>query len=110
VVVAVAQAAVAHIEGARWVSITVVTQGRVRTLAASAPVAPHADALPGEAGTGPAVEPAPDRLDQVSEDLSGERRWSRPGPRLHHRLGLMSLLSHRLSLAGEPDTVAALNL
>nr|WP_276607402.1 ANTAR domain-containing protein [Kocuria sediminis] len=29
---------------------------------------------------------------------------------MHHRLGLRSLLTHRLHLAGEPETVAALNL
>lgn len=110
VLVAVAQAGAHHVGGARWASVTVAHHGHLRTLAATAPVAQHADALQRELGSGPGVEPAPGEDVYRCGDLVRRCRWPVLGARLHQRLGLASLMSFRLHLAGEPETVAALHL
>ncbi|MEX5258595.1 ANTAR domain-containing protein, partial [Kocuria arenosa] len=59
---------------------------------------------------GPGVDPAPGEDFYRCGDLAHQRRWPVLGARLHQRLGLASLLSFRLHLIGEPETVAALHL
>jgi hypothetical protein len=110
VLVAVARAGAHHVRGARWASVTVTHHGHFRTLAATAPVAQHADALQHELGAGPGVDPAPGEDVYRCGDLAERCRWPVLGARLHQRLGLASLMSFRLHLVGEPETVAALHL
>ena len=110
VLVAVAQAGAHHIQGARWASVTVVRHGNFRTLAATAPLAQEADALQREIGAGPGVDPAPGEDVYLCGNLAHRCRWPVLGARWHQRLGLASMMSFRLHLAGEPETVAALNL
>jgi len=110
VLVGVAQAGAHHVQGARWASVTAARHGHFRTLAATAPVAAEADALQRETGTGPAVDPVPGEDVHVCGDLAHRCRWPELGAALHRRLGLASLVSFRLHLVGEPETVAALTL
>jgi hypothetical protein len=110
VLVGVAQAGAHHVAGARWASVSLAHHGHFRTLAATAPVAAGADALQHEIGAGPGVDPAPGEDFYRCGDLARRCRWPVLGSRLHQRLGLASVLSFRLHLIGEPETVAALHL
>ncbi len=110
VLVGVAQAGAHHMTGARWASVTVAHHGHLRTLAATAPVAAHADALQQELGAGPGVDPACGEDVYACGDLAHRCRWPVLGARLHQQLGLASLMSFRLHLVGEPETVSALHL
>lgn len=110
VLVAIAQAGAHHVQGARWASVTVAHHGHIRTLAATAPLAQEADALQREIGAGPGVDPAPGEDVYLCGDLAHRCRWPVLGARWHQRLGLASLMSFRLHLIGEPETIAALNL
>ncbi|MEX5260188.1 ANTAR domain-containing protein [Kocuria sp. CPCC 205263] len=104
VLVAVARAGAHHVRGARWASVTVTHHGHFRTLAATAPVAQHADALQRELGAGPGEDV------YRCGDLADRCHWPVLGARLHQRLGLTGPMSFRLHLVGEPETVAALHL
>lgn len=109
-VAAIAQAAVYHVDGARWASVTLHRPGQSRTLVVTAPIAQHAQDLQHELGFGPAVDPVFEGNVYVSGDLARDRRWPAFGPQAHDRLGLASLLTCRVSLPEDPEAAVGLTL
>lgn len=109
-VAAMAQAAVYHVGGTRWASVTLLRPGQVRTLVATAPVAQEAEALQHELGSGPGVDPVLEGNVCLSADLSQDPRWPEFGVRVNQRLGVASLLTYRVPLVEEPEAMVGLNL
>lgn len=105
----VAQAAVHHIGGARWASVSMLRAGRFRTLAATAPVASRADALQHDLAAGPAVDPAPEQPVQHSGNLAKDRRWP-AFAQAAQPLGVAGLVSCRLPLPEAPGATVGLTL
>lgn len=108
---ALAQAAVHHIPGTRWASVSVRgTNGQLRTVAATAPAAQEAEALQRSLGQGPALTDAQHAGACLSPDLAQDPRWPVFGPRVHDRVGVASLLTYRVPLIGAPETMVGLSL
>lgn len=109
-VAAIAQAGVYHVRGARWASVSLVGQGRFRTLVATAPMAAEADALQHSTGQGPTVDPGLEGAVHLVEDLARDRRWPVFAARTAHDLDVRSLAAYRLPLPEEPGTTVGLTL
>lgn len=109
-VAAVAQAAVHHVAGTRWASVSVLARGRSRTLVATAPAAADADALQRDLGQGPLVDPAPDGAVQLVGDLARDRRWPDFSAQAAQRLGLAGLVVYQLPLPEEPGATVRLSM
>lgn len=107
---AVVEHAVEHVRGARWASVTALRHGIFRSLASTAPQARAADALQYGLGSGPCVDAVLDGRVRVSGDLANDPRWPDYGPRAAHEAGVASVAAYRLTLIGDPELVAALNL
>ena len=71
---AVAQAAVAHVPGARWASVTLLRQGRARPLAVTGTVATEAEALQHDLGSGPSLDPGLEGQSHLARHLARDRR------------------------------------
>lgn len=101
---AVAQTGLTHVPGARWASVVLHRPGRIRTLAATAPIAQDLETLQQELGSGPGVDPVLEGNVCVCPDLAQDHRWPAFGAQAHGRLGVASLISCRVPLPEDPDT------
>ncbi|MHC5560662.1 ANTAR domain-containing protein [Kocuria sp. U4B] len=109
-VAAIAQAAVHHVAGTRWASVSVATPGRFRTLVATAPMAAQADALQHATGQGPAVDPLLEGAVHLVGDLARDRRWPAFTAGAAQHLDVASLVVYRLPLPEDPGTTVGLSL
>ncbi|MFF0990260.1 ANTAR domain-containing protein [Kocuria nitroreducens] len=109
-VAAIAQAAVYHVPGARWASVSMGGQGRFRTLVATAPMAAEADELQHSIGQGPVVDPTLEGTVHLIGDLARDRRWPEFAAQAVQRLGVAGLLAYRLPLPEESGTTVGLTL
>ena len=96
--------------GARWVSVTRGQGDRFVTLAASDQVAIDADRLQYALGTGPCVDAVINEAVFESNDLALDQRWSQFGPQAARDFGTRSVLSMRLTMDGDENLNAALNI
>jgi hypothetical protein len=108
---AVASVAARRVDGASAASVTVLRQGRFRTVAASAKRAQQADQLQYALGSGPCVDAILERTLYDPGDLRHDTRWPQYGARASKELGWNSMLSYRLSteVTGQ-DVLAGLNI
>lgn len=101
----VVELAVKHVPGCEWASITVVSRGSGRTVAASDPIAQAADELQYQLRQGPCLDAAIEDADQFTSDVVSESRWPDYTRALAKRSPVRSILGFRL-----PADQAALNL
>ena len=102
-----AVSAIPHAEGA---GVTMIEQGRLDTIVASATFVRAVDAVQYGLGEGPCISAARERRTMRSGSLGGEQRWPRFGPRVG-RLGVHSVLSLPLVLPGNSEpAVGAINV
>jgi hypothetical protein len=108
---AVASVAARRITGASAASITVLREGKFRTVAASNERARQADHLQYQIGSGPCVDAILERTLYDPGDLPHDSRWPQYGARAAKELGWNSMLSYRLSseVTGQ-DVLAGLNI
>jgi GAF domain-containing protein len=105
----VVRSAVGLVQGADWASITLLTQGRFSTPAATHPEALASDLLQYELQSGPCVDAILDDTLYRAADMRADDRWPTYGPRVANEHGVNSMLSYRLHL--DQDTaIAGLNL
>jgi len=90
-------------------SITVLRQGRFRTVAASHADALEVDLLQYRLGVGPCIDAVLEDSTFVSGDLEHETRWQPLGKHLHAEHGVSSMMAFRLGLLDDSDAIAALN-
>jgi len=109
-VAAIAQAAVHHVAGTRWASVSVAGPGRFRTLVATAPMAAAADALQHSTGQGPTVDPLLEGAVHLVGDLARDRRWPAFTTGAAEHLDVASLVVYRLPLPEDPGTTVGLSL
>lgn len=109
-VAALAQAAMHQVPDTRWVSVTMWRDQHLHTVAATAAAAQEIDALQRGLGQGPAATDAQHPGVVLSPDVSQDPRWPVFGPRVHDRLGVASLLTYRVPLSGDPETMVGLSL
>jgi GAF domain-containing protein len=88
--------AVASIEGATSVSVTVLERRDVSTAAASGELARAGDSLQYELGEGPCLDAAAGVEVVHSRDVAEDPRWPRWGPAVADELGVRSMLSVQL--------------
>ena len=103
-------AATEHIPTASSASITVLRGGRFRSEASTGPIAPRADALQYEIGSGPCIDAVLDDNVYVTGDVTRDERWPEWGDRAHAETGVRSVLAHRLTLLDDSDAIACLNV
>lgn len=96
------------VPAAQHASVTVVEAERLRTAAATGPVADEVDAAQYEAGEGPCVEAARTGVPALVADLDREHRWPRFATRYRSRGDVRSIVS--LPLCSGDQVVGALNL
>lgn len=102
--------AVDRVPGARWASLTLQRGHHFGTEACSDATAERADLLRHESGCGPAVEAGADERVFVTGDLAADERCAAWGRRVRDELGISSVLSQQLTMLGEADVAAALNI
>jgi hypothetical protein len=98
------------VPGADWCSITIMRSGSLRTLAASHDEALEADEVQYEVGSGPCVDAAVRDHVFVTGRIEDDPRWPEYGRRVHHEVGVTSVLAQRLTLPDGNSSLAALNL
>lgn len=98
--------AVETIDGADFAGIFVLDGDTVTTSVHSAPIVVEVDALQHECGEGPCLDAVAERGTCYAEDLAGDARWPRFGPRAVSA-GIRSVLAFALPTHG---TGGALNL
>jgi GAF domain-containing protein len=98
--------AVNYVPGCSWASVTVIANGRGRTVASSDPVADLADQLQYELAEGPCLQAAEDDKSHLLFDVEHEPRWPNYARALMERTPVRSVLS--FDLAAEDRS--ALNL
>ena len=91
-------------------SITVLRGGRFRSEASTGAIAPRADALQYEIGSGPCVDAVLDDSVYVTGDVTRDERWPQWGGRANAETGVRSVLAHRLTLLDDSDAIACLNV
>ena len=107
---AITRHAVAVVEGAQHASVTVLRQGKLRTVAATGDRPRQVDRIQYEAGEGPCVDSIVAPEDTfLSADIGVDSRWPMFGPRAAAQTGVRSMLAYRLFLEDE-DTIGSLNL
>ena len=103
-----AETAVQIVDGCEHASVTMVHGDSFVTRAASDPRAENADLLQQELGEGPCLDAIRTQQTVVGDDLAGDQRWSRWGPRAAGELGFASTAS--LWLTVEDGYSGTLNL
>ena len=99
------------IRGADWVSVTLVRRGaHPRTMTASHPEARAADEIQYRLMEGPCLEAAVEDNVYLTGEIHRDPRWVRYGKQVHESLGVSSLLAYRLTMLGDEDADAALNV
>jgi hypothetical protein len=104
---AIADLAVATIEGCDFAGLFVLKAGHVTTPVNTAPVVAELDALQLSGQEGPCLDCMAEETAFYAEDLAGDPRWPNFGPEAAGA-GVRSLLA--LCLSGESTVVGALNL
>jgi hypothetical protein len=99
-----------RVSGATGASLTVLRAHHFGTEASSDPTARCADALQYATGSGPALASTGEQRMFLTGDVAADQRCARWGQRVHAELGVTSVLSQRLTLLGESDVTAALNI
>ena len=108
---AVTEVAVARIPGVDWASITLLTDDRFRTPAASDERARQADQIQYELKAGPCVDAALAGSMSYIGDTRRDTLWPKFSSRAADEFGVGCILSYRLNLDDLDDrTIAALNL
>jgi hypothetical protein len=107
---ALVEATIDHIPRAASASITVLRSGRFRSEASTGPIAPRADGLQYELGSGPCVDAVLDDNVYVTGDVARDERWPEWGRRANDETGVRSVLAHRLTLLDDSDAIACLNV
>lgn len=108
---AVTQVAVARIPGVDWASITLLSNDRFRTPAATDERARQADQIQYELQAGPCVDAVLEATMSYIGDTRQDRHWPKFSSRAADEFGVGSLLSYRLNLDDlEDQTIAGLNL
>lgn len=102
----VVELAVKHVDGCSCASITVVRNGRGRSLASSDVVAAAVDTIQYELGEGPCMQAAEDDANYLLFDVENEPRWPLFAARTFDTTPVRSVLAFQL-VAGEST---ALNL
>lgn len=103
----VAEFAARAIPGAEGAGLTLIQDGRPDTVVASAEFVRQVDTIQYRLGEGPCITAAAEGHTVRSGSLSGEKTWSRFGPRVG-RLGVHSVLS--LPLSGAAGVIGVLNV
>ena len=107
---ALVEATTDHIPQASSASITMLRGGRFRSEASTGAIAPRADALQYEIGSGPCIDAVLDDNVYVTGDVAHDERWPEWGQRAHTETGVRSVLAHRLTLHDESEAIACLNV
>lgn len=79
------------------------------TLAATSDLIRRVDSIQYGMKSGPCIDAIAERPLVRSGDLERDARWPVFGPRTAREMGINSMMSHRLFIELDPDTVAALN-
>jgi ANTAR domain/GAF domain len=98
-----------RIDGAEWAGISRGRDGTFRTVAATSDIVFDVDAAQYALGAGPCVDAMTADHVYLAADLADDPRWPEFGRAAIGR-GVRSMLSYRLFLEDERDTIAALNL
>jgi len=106
---ALVEVAVRHVPGASWASMTTLRRQTFTTVAATDDRARRADNLQYELRSGPCVDAILDDTLYAPRDLREDDRWPEYGRRVAADLGVLSMLSYRLTLDVD-DVVAGLNI
>ena len=96
------------VDGCDHAVVTLLTDHRHESPAASDEVGPAVDVIQLEVDDGPCVEAIREHHTVVTGDLTTETRWPRFSRRAAEATGVRSMLSFRMFVAG--DTVGSLNL
>ena len=96
------------LEGCDHAGVTIATQGKLTTPAASDALVRRGDEWQYELGEGPCVDSVVDQHTVIAQDLAADRRWSRWGPRVVAELGIRAMMS--LLLYTDTNAFGALNL
>jgi hypothetical protein len=108
---AVVSVATRRVKGAKAATVTVVREGRFRTIAASDERARRGDQIQYEMGSGPCVDALSEQALYYPVDLREDSRWPEYGARVSKELGWNSMLSYRLGLeVTGHDVLAGLNI
>lgn len=99
------------IVGADYASVTLVRRsGRPATVASSHDEALRADRIQYRLGEGPCLSAAVNDATYVTGDLPHDDRWVDYGREVHRELGITSVAAYQLTLLGEENADAALNI
>jgi transcriptional regulator with GAF, ATPase, and Fis domain len=102
--------AVTVMPGAEDASITMLSHGKFRSLAATSDVPRNVDRIQYESEQGPCVDTILDPEDVfLSDDIAVDTRWPVFGARAAAETGVHSMLAYRLFLEDD-DTIGSLNL
>lgn len=96
------------LDGCEFASISLVSGGRVQTVAGTDDVCKRLDAIQYETGEGPCLQSIREHETVVTGDLMTEQRWPKFSSRAADEAGIRSLLSFQLFV--REDTLGALNL
>lgn len=108
---ALVRRAASVIRNAEWTSVTVIrSNGHPSTMTSSHPEALAADQVQYELMEGPCLAAADEGAVYVTGEVHRDPRWTEYGRHVHEQLGVSSVLAHRLTLLGEGDPDAALNV
>ncbi len=106
---AVVDVALEMIPAARWSSLTMLRHGRFTSLCASDHLARRIDAVQYQIGSGPCVDSILHGTTHMVGDLTKDPRWPGFTDRVTPE-GVRSVYAHRLRMAGDSQTMAALNV
>ena len=95
---------------ADWASVTVLQGSRFRTVATTDERAQAADSLQYQLRSGPCVDAVVHDMVFVVDDLTVDSRWRVFSRRAADEYGVRSVLSHRLQLDDQANTIGGLNV
>lgn len=104
----ICEVTVPTVEGCDHAVVTVLTDRRHSTPAASDATGAAVDAIQFEVGEGPSLEAIRDHQTIVADDLATDGRWPRFSRRAVEATGVRSMVALRMFVAG--DTMGSLNL
>ncbi|WIX79254.1 GAF and ANTAR domain-containing protein [Amycolatopsis carbonis] len=104
---AIVKAAVDHVDGAEQAGISLVENGRIRTVAPTGEAVVTVDEIQYHTGQGPCLDAIAEHHVYCTGNLLGERRWPAFAPEAAET-GIRSMLSYRLFITH--TTLGALNL
>ncbi len=107
---ALVQVSLRRVPRARWVSVSMLRDGRFTTVASTAEQAVRADVLQYTLGFGPCVDAVLSESISVTGEVGEDPRWSEWGRRAQAEIGVRSVLAQRLRLHDQAGVVAGLNI